>query len=401
MVRQSGKDIPVIIVTGYLGDERAVEYLKQGAADYVVKEHLGRLPLAVKRALQEKERREENKRLLTAIQSAKEDWERTFDAIPDSMMLLDRECRVVRANRASAALFKLNLPILAGINCFSVAHIKGTPHPNCPVQRMFSSGKEETSEIAEPGVGRIFSVSAIPLCNAAGGIDGAIHIMSDITQRKRAENAKTILLKEVHHRVKNNLAVICALLHLQARKNKNEQVRLSLRACEQRIHSIALVHEHIYRSESFDRIDFATYARQLGHQLFNALGVSETNIRFELDLSSIEVSTTVASACGLILNELVTNALKHAFPDHRKGTIRVTFHATAPGLACLAVSDDGVGMPESAGLDGAGDSLGIQNRQDPCPATGRSVRVVRDGGTRIELTFPYGAAGAGEAGAEI
>ena len=238
----------------------------------MVKEHLNRLPLAVKRALQEKARREENERLLAAIQSAKEDWERTFDAIPDSIMLLDRECRVVRANRASSLLFKQQFARIGWDPLLPRRARQSDSASQLPVRRMFLSGKEETSEIAEPGTGSVFSVSAIPLRNAAGVLDGAIHIMSDITQRKRAENAKTILLKEVHHRVKNNLAVICALLHLQARKDKSEQVRLSLRACEQRIQSIALVHEHIYRSESFDRIDFATYAKQPGTSTLQRAG---------------------------------------------------------------------------------------------------------------------------------
>lgn len=397
MVRQSGKDIPVIVVTGCLGDERAVEYLKQGAADYVVKEHLERLPLAVKRALQEKASREENVRLQNAIQSAKEDWERTFEAIPDSIVLLDRECRIVRANRSSACFLNENLLALAGVNSGTITHRDEALHPDSPARRMFLSEKKETSEVAEPETGRIFSMTAIPLRNADGIIDGAVHVMSDITERKRVENAKTILLKDIHHRVKNNLAVICALLHLQARKDKNAQVRLSLEACEQRIQSIALVHEHIYRSESVDHIDFANYARQMGRQLFSALGVSEANIRLELDLSSIEVSSTVANACGLILNELITNALKYAFPDHRKGKIRVTFHATAPGLACLTVSDNGVGIPESVSLDGSGGSLGFRIVNILAKQLDGSMRVVRDHGTSIALTFRYCAAGDKEA----
>lgn len=104
ILQRSSKDIPFIIVTGTLGDERAVEYLKQGATDYVLKEHLERLPSAIDRALREKDQRTESARLQGAIRASKEDWERTFDAIPDSIMLLDRECRIVRANQAAVEL---------------------------------------------------------------------------------------------------------------------------------------------------------------------------------------------------------------------------------------------------------------------------------------------------------
>src|SRR5579864_682110 len=122
ILKKSAKDIPFIVVTGTLGDERAVEYLKQGASDYVLKEHLERLPSAIDRALREKDQRCENARLQGAIRAGKEEWERTFDAIPDSIMLLDRECRIVRANRATVELLGLPYDQVLGKHCFTVTH---------------------------------------------------------------------------------------------------------------------------------------------------------------------------------------------------------------------------------------------------------------------------------------
>jgi len=188
MVRQSGKDIPVIIVTGTLVHEQAFEYLKEGAADYVLKEHLERLPFTVSRALQERSQREANACLQKAMQDAKEHWERTFDAIPDSIMLLDRECRVVRANRATAELVGMELATLVGKHCFTITHKDCCPPLDCPLRRMWASGREEESDITEAQMDKILRVSAIPLRDRAGNIEGAIHVMRNITERKRLED---------------------------------------------------------------------------------------------------------------------------------------------------------------------------------------------------------------------
>ena len=187
ILRQSSKDIPFIVVTGTLGDQRAVEYLKQGASDYVLKEHLEKLPLAIDRALREKAQRDENTRLHRAIQDSKEDWERTFDAIPDSIMLLDREYRIIRANRATTQYLGLKYEDIIGKPCFTLMHQYSCPPSECPYRRMLLSGREKEVEIDEKDLNRSLRVSAIPLRDGAGDLQGAIHVMRDITERKHLE----------------------------------------------------------------------------------------------------------------------------------------------------------------------------------------------------------------------
>lgn len=187
ILQRSSKDIPFIIVTGTLGDERAVEYLKQGATDYVLKEHLERLPSAIDRALREKDQRTESARLQGAIRASKEDWERTFDAIPDSIMLLDRECRIVRANQAAVELSGIEYRDIIGKECFTVIHKSSCQPSECPFHRMLLSGREEESEITEGKLNRVLHVSAVPLRDADGSLQGAVHVMRDITERKRLE----------------------------------------------------------------------------------------------------------------------------------------------------------------------------------------------------------------------
>lgn len=187
ILQQSSKDIPFILVTGTVGDERAVEYLKQGASDYVLKENLERLPAAVSRALREKAQRDENTQLQKEIRQSKEDWERTFDAIPDSIMLLDRECHIVRANRATLELLGLDMTKIIGMHCFTVTHKSSCPPSECPFRRMSLSGQEEESNITHSERNRILRVSTIPLRDGTGNLEGAIHVMRDITERKHLE----------------------------------------------------------------------------------------------------------------------------------------------------------------------------------------------------------------------
>jgi PAS domain S-box-containing protein len=172
----------------------------------------------------------------------------------------------------------------------------------------------------------------------------------DITEGKRAEEVvknslreKELLLKEIHHRVKNNLQITSSLLRLQAGKLADAGVRQLLRESQDRIRSMALVHDMLYRSQDLARVDFAEYVRTLVVQLFRSYNASG-RIRPVVELEPLVLGVDLAVPCGLIINELVANALKHAFPGERRGEVRVRMTA-ANDRFTLSVRDDGVGLP--------------------------------------------------------
>lgn len=385
IVHLTGKDIPVIIVTGFLGDERAVAYLKQGAADYVVKDHLDRLPLAVSRALQERSQRAEKIKLQKRMEQAKEDWERTFDAIPDPILLLDRDGQIVRANRRTAKLFDVSLANLEGAPYYALTHRNQPPPPDYPVRRMMLSGRTEQGDVEDRRLGKIFHVSAIPLKDELGRITGAILEMVDITERKRAENAKTLLLNEVNLRVKNSFGVIGALLELQASQNSSNAAREALRVCERRIQCVSLVHEHIYRSESREHIDFDVFATHLGRRLFADMAVSAPDMRLDVQYSSLEVPMLQAGAVGIALEEMVANAIQHAFPEQRQGTIRVSLEESGPGMRRLLVADNGVGFAEP---HSGQKKMGLKIIEAMARVLNGSFSIENSSGTRVSITFP-------------
>lgn len=161
---------------------------------------------------------------------------------------------------------------------------------------------------------------------------------------RRGVFEKTILLKEVHHRVKNNLQVICSLLSMQL-ACADESAARPLNDAHSRVLAMSLIHEQIYQSDTLTDLDFGEYIRLLAGGLFAAYCVDQSRVRLELSVEPIHLVMSQAIPCGLILNELLSNALKHAFSDGRLGVIRITVRNTGNGCAELSVSDDGIGLP--------------------------------------------------------
>ncbi len=179
------------------------------------------------------------------------------------------------------------------------------------------------------------------------------------TSLRAALEEKITLLKEVHHRVKNNMQVISSMLSLQAAGIADPGAATALRETQNRIRSMALLHETLYRSENLARVDVPAYLNDLCAHLFRAHGVAAARIRLTLDADRSSLSLDQAIPCGLIVNELVSNCLKHAFPGGRAGEVRVTFRAEEGGGRLLSVRDDGVGM--AAGKEtGASATLGLR-----------------------------------------
>ncbi|RQW88132.1 MAG: PAS domain S-box protein, partial [Geobacter sp.] len=198
-----------------------------------------------------------------------------------------------------------------------------------------------------------------------GGKPGAIATFVDITEAKDAEERtkvalaeKIILLKEVHHRVKNNMQIISSLLDLQADFVPDDYARNCLRESQNRIRSMALIHERLYQSENFSAIDVGEYIRDLSQFLFNSYGVEPERISLNIQAGNICLEINRAVSCGLIINELISNSLKHGFPDGRSGEISVRV-SNENGWITFVVDDTGIGVP--VGLDfSKTETLGLQ-----------------------------------------
>jgi PAS domain S-box-containing protein len=178
----------------------------------------------------------------------------------------------------------------------------------------------------------------------------------DITEHKQAEESlrisfkeKEILLREVHHRTKNNLQVILSLLDLQSLTIRDKKMLGGIKDIQNRIRSIALVHEKLYQSKDLSNVNLKNYIQEVTNALIKSYEGSKHRISLILDIDYIFISLDTITTCGLIVNELVSNSLKYAFPNNRKGKIKIAIHATDGDKMELQISDDGIGLPE--GLD--------------------------------------------------
>lgn len=181
-----------------------------------------------------------------------------------------------------------------------------------------------------------------------------------VTATLRAnEERKEALLREIHHRVKNNLAVICSLFYLQSIHVRDEETVQMFRDMENRVHSMALVHQRLYGSENLARIDFAEYAQALARDILASHGNLDPPVQLKSDLEPIIMGADLAVPCGLILNELISNAFKHGFPDGVGGEIRLTLRNGADGKCSLSVDDSGGAIPEDLDVNQS-KSLGLR-----------------------------------------
>jgi two-component sensor histidine kinase len=212
-------------------------------------------------------------------------------------------------------------------------------------------------------------------------------VLARTAELREALEEREVLLREVHHRVKNNLQVISSLLNMQRRSLGEGAGRDALAECQTRVQAIALIHEQLHQSRDCAQVQFRDYALSLAANVFEAVGASPRMVLLKLDVEEVTLEADEAVPCGLILNELITNALKHAFPGGRAGTVSVELRQLDDGAVRLGVSDDGVGLP--AGLDVQGHaSLGLQLVRMLAQQLDARLDVVQARGTSFRLTVP-------------
>jgi two-component sensor histidine kinase len=310
-----------------------------------------------------------------------------LDAFPCVALLLRPQTREIIVSNAVA----VKIGAVPGTRCFSTWGQRQDPCPWCLAPALWATGGAQHLEVEALGI--FWDAYWIPVAE-----DIYMHFAFDITARKRAEEAlqaslaeKEVLLREVHHRVKNSLAAVIGLLALQRQAIDNSTVTAVLEDLSSRIKAMALVHERLYRSENLSRIAIQDYLKALISHLRTSFG-SRGNIRCTIAADGIEMDLDTAVPCGMIVNELITNSLKHGFPgdkprpgaSHCELTVSMEWDGTT---YTLVVADNGVGVP--ADLDWvATKSLGLRLvRMLGQHQLRGHIELDRTNGTRFTLTF--------------
>ena len=235
--------------------------------------------------------------------------------------------------------------------------------------------------LSDPG-----NVSPVSICMLA----------TDITEQKLAKKKiqaslleKETMLKEIHHRVRNNLQVITGLLQLQAKASKHPELIEHFQESQNRIHAMAMVHEKLYNSGDFSRIDLAVYIRSLSQELFQSYKINPVNIDITIQADGeVLAGINKAIPCGLIINELISNALKHAFPGNRPGELKIIIRKTKDTEIEIVVHDNGLGLPDDVDIHQPRSmGLDLVNGLVKNQLYGQ-IEVKRDKGTEFRIIFP-------------
>lgn len=364
-----------------------------------------------------------------ALRESEEKLTGIVDSVTDYMIMVDEEFSIVWAND----LAKEGLgPDLVGKKCYRAYHGYDEVCEPCIVKQCFEDGKvhEFEKEIIGPDGNQIaiWCTASVASWDEDGRPKMVVEFLRDITERKEAEEElqdtvkrmevayeqatlyarqlneeiverkraeeriqaslreKEVLLKELHHRVKNNLQVISSLLKLQTRYVEDETYADMFKESQNRVISMALVHEKLYQSEDLASIDLNEYVNHLTNAMFRTYGVDTGKIALKVDAADVMLGVDTAIPCGLIINELISNSLKYAFPEGKEGEIKIRFHPTDENEMELTVSDNGISMPKDLDLRHV-KSLGLKLVSILTDQIGGKIEIDRSRGTKFQIRF--------------
>lgn len=326
-------------------------------------------------------------------------FEQVVEYSPNAMVMIDTLGRVAMVNAAAEALFGYSRAEMLGqpVEMLVPQRYRGA-HPafregffRDPGARPMGAGRELFA-VRKDGTEVPVEIGLNPIETDEGPM--VLSAIVDISERRqrdesvqRALKEKELLLGEVHHRVKNNLQMIHSLLDLQAMQLGDERAREMLRDSQNRVRSMSLIHQTLYQSHDFARVDFAYFLETLGGVLLDSY--ADRRSRIELRLADTPISLPIAAAipCGLIVNELVSNAIKHGFPGEHRGTVDVSITRAADGFFQLEVANDGVPMPESTEIETA-KTLGLVLVTMLTQQLHGTLEVQRSDPVRFRIRFP-------------
>jgi PAS domain S-box-containing protein len=344
------------------------------------------------------EQEEEHETAESTLRASELQFRSIFDGVSDAIFVHDIDTGlIVDANKAMTAMYGLTREeaIRSDVDAMSEGKPPYDAEHAFALIRLAAAGENPVAEWrARRKDGELFWVEVALKRASIGGSDRILVTCRDITARKEAEKIieeslreKETLLKEIHHRVKNNFQIINSLFDLQLMNTEDPSIREGIREPKARIHAMALIHERLYLSKDLSAIDFSDYIAELAQELFLSYNADPERIALEIDAEPVSLDMDRAIPCGLILNELMTNSLKYAFSDKgRRGRIAVALERRGDSIA-LRVEDDGAGFDVEAARESPS-SLGLTLARMLSEQLKGSFTLESAAGVKATLVFP-------------
>jgi PAS domain S-box-containing protein len=389
-VHKHAPETALIILTGLRDEEIGNRAVKEGAQDYLVKG-----PIDSKLLFKTINYGIERNNLVLDLARREFNLSALMENTTDSIWSTDIEGTLLTFNSKFQKLFKkyYGVEITEGIKLYDQIPADENKLWETVNNRILRKERFSFEKVYEfPGTSIYVEISVNPIISGDGSVMGASFFSRDITERKKTENSlrvtleeKKVLLKEIHHRVKNNLMIISNLLYLQSSYIKDKESQDIFKESQNRARSMALIHERLYHSADLKRMDFGDYIRSLSTELLHTYEVDPGLIKLKINVEDIFLDINTAIPLGLIVNELVTNSLKHAFPEGNSGEINVDFHPVDDHYE-FTVKDNGVGFPEDLDFQNT-DSLGMQIVNSLTDQIDGEIELDNNNGTEFKISF--------------
>jgi PAS domain S-box-containing protein len=395
-------ETPFIFIISTSKEDLAVETLKMGATDYVLRNNFSKLVPEVQRALDEIYDRLESEKREKELIEYQEKLVKIFESTPDAITVTDLNGNITEFNHAALELhgFKSRDELLnKNFLDLIVARDKSKLDKNV-IFALFkgSTGFNEYNCLKMDETEVSVEISTSLISDSSGKPVFFVSITRDMTEHKIAEEKlkkslmekeslleeKENLLKEIHHRVNNNMQIITSLLNLQIDQVQEEETKVVLKDSRSRVKSMAMIHEKLYNSNDLSHINFKEYTESLVSDIFYTYGVRMGTIQTILDLEDIETNMETAIPLGLIINELVTNSVKHAFPDC-EGKLTLKLNSFEDKMK-LTVADSGIGLPTDIDPENS-ETLGFQLVNSLLNQLEGDLKLDRSNGTKYKIIF--------------
>ena len=335
----------------------------------------------------------DRKQMEEDLRESKEQYKILAESSQDMIYVIDRDDRIEYVNGSAARGLDLQPEEIIGSLRSSFFHPAVADRQKLRLNKVFDTGLPGHNEDAMiVGGTEIWQDTHLIPLKADDEVYAVLGISRDITEHKRTEEMlkasiaeKELLLKEVHHRVKNNLQMVSALFYLQSLNFTDENTLKVFRDGQDRIKSIALIHESLYKSHNLGKVDFNEYIRQLVSHLSQSYGDTLGKVDFKVNTENIFLNINTAIPCGMIINELISNSLKHAFPDGRSGEICIDI-SSEDGSFKLVVSDNGIGFKEGLNIKES-KTLGFQLVETLVKQIDGNMSLDMVNGTKYEIHF--------------